>query len=267
MPDAESTHERRDVPRRAATAELERERPAEENVSDARFRTWTSRSGKATLEAELIEFRDGMVLLATPDGTRRSVRVHDLSQPDRDLVAAWQSALEFEPVGFRAAESTPADPAGAGNADMSLRNPDYPNTFIESIHVDLASPRHWVRLTWTGPDADRQEAGPFRSSPGRGLGRNNCDNFSESNRDGSNCTPKGEHVVDGFSDYLPSVPRCKFVTWFQMPRQIAFHSHWIVPSSPASHGCVRLDVHAAQLIHNNAVMGQTKVTVEGTWTR
>jgi hypothetical protein len=176
---------------------------------------------------------------------------------------------------FQEPAPAPIDFLGAGpqkiadesDADMSLRNLDFPNTYIESVHVDLTNPHHWVRLSWAGPEANRQETGPFRSSPGAGLGRNDCDDIDESMRNGSNCTPKGENIVEGFSDYLPSVPRCKFVTWFNYARQIAFHSHWQVPRFPASHGCVRLDRHAAQLIHNNSKAGETRVFVNGTWSR
>ncbi len=149
----------------------------------------------------------------------------------------------------------------------SLRNSDYPNTFISAIQVDLTSPNHWVRLSWTGPQAASQPTGPYHSSPGRGTGTNNCDDAVESNRDGSNCTPKGVKTVEGFSDFLPSHPACKFVTWFQRAREIAFHSHSDVPNYPASHGCVRLDVATAQLIHDNAKSGSTTVSVTGVWTR
>ena len=152
-------------------------------------------------------------------------------------------------------------------ADFSLRNSDYPNTFISSIHVDLTSPDHWVRLTWSGPQATSQETGPFHSSPGAGLGENNCDDAAESNRNGSHCTPKGTMQVEALSDFLPSIPICRFATWFSLGRQIALHSHVDVPSYPASHGCVRLSEHAAQLIHNNVVIGRTQVIVGGTWTR
>jgi hypothetical protein len=51
-----------------------------------------------------------------------------------------------------------------------------------------------------------------------------------------------------------------------MPREIAFHSHSTVPEYAASHGCVRLSEHAAQLIHNNSVVGSTEVIVDGVWT-
>jgi hypothetical protein len=158
------------------------------------------------------------------------------------------------------------EPTGQFVADYSLRNADFPKTFIESIEVDLTSPRHWVRLTWAGPRAEDQEIGPFRSSPGRGLGYNNCDDEDESKRDGSNCTPKGTRPVEGFSDFLRDSPDCRYVTWFHIPRAIAFHSHSNVPDYPASHGCVRMKEHAAHLIHNNSIKGKTKVIVVGTWT-
>ena len=103
-----------------------------------------------------------------------------------------------------------------GAADKSLRNRDFPNTYISHIDVDLTSPHHWVRLTWTGPLADRQNRGPFHSSPGAGLGTNNCDDVAESNRDGSNCTPKGEFAVEAFSDTMRTYTQCRFVTWFDV---------------------------------------------------
>jgi len=154
----------------------------------------------------------------------------------------------------------------AWNMTTSLRNRDFPNTYISSIQVDLTSPQHWVRLVWTGLQAADQPTGPYHSSPGKGTGTNNCDDVVESNRDGSNCTPKGTRIVEGFDDHLPSYPNCKFVTWFQRSREIAFHSHSDVPFYPASHGCVRLEAPVAQLIHDNAKIGITSVVISGTWT-
>jgi hypothetical protein len=165
-------------------------------------------------------------------------------------------------------EAAPAEMvlhAEQGAADMSLRNVDFPRTFISSVHIDLTSPHQWVELTWTGPHAGEQETGPFHSSPGRGRGDNNCDDCDESNRGGSHCTPKGRRLVEGFGDFMPSSSSFKFVTWIHSSREIALHSHRDVPDYPASSGCIRLDEHAAQLIHNNAIAGQTEVVVEGTW--
>jgi L,D-transpeptidase catalytic domain len=157
--------------------------------------------------------------------------------------------------------------AEQGQADMALRNADFPRTFVGSIRVDLTSPKHEVRLIWSGPESAAQPTGPFHSSPGKGSGDNNCDAWEESNRGGSKCTPKGTRLVEGFSDYMPSTHLCRFVTWFHTSREIAFHSHVDVPTYPASNGCVRLDEFAAQLIHNNSLVGRTQVIVGGTWTK
>ncbi len=154
-----------------------------------------------------------------------------------------------------------------GEADMSLRNGDFPNTFISEVRVELTSPNHWVRLEWSGPQAGSQETGPFHSSPGKGNGDCNCDDPAESVRNKSNCTPKGTWTVEAFNDYMGSATAFKFVTWFHTNREIAFHSHPQVPDHPASLGCVRLSEHAAQLIHNNSVAGRTTVIVDGTWTK
>lgn len=150
--------------------------------------------------------------------------------------------------------------------DLSMRNSDFPATYISAIQVDLTSPHHWVTVEWDGPRALDQVTGPFHSSPGMGLRNNDCNDPIESNRYGSECTPKGTKMVEAFSDCLPSFIRCKYVTWIDLPREIAFHSHSDIPDYPASHGCIRLNESTAQLIHNNAIAGKTKVTVDGTWT-
>jgi hypothetical protein len=152
-------------------------------------------------------------------------------------------------------------------ANYDLRNKDFPETHIKSIHLDLTSPEHSVHLKWAGPHADALETGPFHTCPGAGLGSNDCNDEAESQRNGSNCTPKGERLVEGFRDSLRDSPSCHYVTWFDKERAIGFHSHHSLPKYPASHGCVRMQEHPAQLIHNNSVEGKTKVIVTGTWTR
>src|SRR5690349_18678276 len=44
-----------------------------------------------------------------------------------------------------------------------LRNDDFPQTFIQEISVSLDDPDHRLTLTWTGPNADSQETGPFKT--------------------------------------------------------------------------------------------------------
>src|ERR1051325_3559497 len=63
--------------------------------------------------------------------------------------------------------------AGSPVADPShpFRNDDFPQTYIQQISVSLDDPDHSLTLTWTGPNADIQNPGPFRTSPGAGLKR------------------------------------------------------------------------------------------------
>ena len=153
-----------------------------------------------------------------------------------------------------------------GTDDTSLRDADFPRTYIKTIHVDLTSPNHWVTLTWTGPNARLHPPTNYHSSPGRGLGNNDCDDPAESCRVNSNCTPKGTLRVQSFSNTMQGSPEVRFVTWFDTKRGIALHYYPFVPNYPASHGCVRLDEYAARLIHNNSKIGDTEVVIDGTWT-
>jgi len=149
-----------------------------------------------------------------------------------------------------------------------LRNDDFPRTFIQEISVSLDDPDHWLTLTWTGPNADSQETGPFRTSPGAGLRGLNCDNETTSRRSGSKCTPKGTYPVQGFQRRLNSDSRATYVTWFMQRRGIALHYFPIVPEYAASHGCVRLESeHLARLIQDNSLVDETQVVVSGTWTK
>jgi L,D-transpeptidase catalytic domain len=153
-----------------------------------------------------------------------------------------------------------------GTDDTTLRDADFPRTYISKIHVDLSSPNQWVTLTWAGPNARLHPTTQYHSSPGRGLGYNNCDDPAESCRVDSNCTPKGTMHVQSFSNSMQGSPEVRFVTWFDTKRGIALHYYPNVPNYPASHGCVRLDEYAARLIHNNSKIGETEVVIDGKWT-
>ncbi len=145
-----------------------------------------------------------------------------------------------------------------------LRVASYPSTFISQIDVVLTAPSE-VRLTWVGPDAKSQPAGPFKASVGSGCGTNDCNDEIESNCLNSECTPKGTHYVEQMMDNLKRSPACRFATFINRKRAIALHSHTSVPDHPSSNGCIRLEIYPAQLIHNNSVVKKTKVVVEGTW--
>jgi hypothetical protein len=149
-----------------------------------------------------------------------------------------------------------------------LRNGNFPETYIQEISVSLDDPDHSLMLTWTGPNADSQETGPFRTSPGAGLRGLNCDDEATSRRSGSKCTPKGTYPVQGFQRRLNSDSRATYVTWFMQRRGVALHYFPIVPDYAASHGCVRLESeHVARLIQDNSLVDETQVVVSGTWTK
>jgi hypothetical protein len=188
------------------------------------------------------------------------------------------SPSPFSTSNKTALEPIPNEPADAQLTDeqrtfkqtatdnTSLRNIDFPRTYISKIHVDLTGPYQWVTLTWSGPNARLQPTTQYHSSPGRGLGNNNCDDPAESCRADSNCTPKGTMHVQAFSNSMVTSPACRYVTWFDTKRAIALHYYPNVPNYPASHGCVRLDEYAAQLIHNNSKISETEVVIDGKWT-
>src|SRR6267378_1063192 len=155
----------------------------------------------------------------------------------------------------------------AAGGTYPLPNGD-PQTYIKEISVSLDDPDHWLTLTWTGPNADSQETGPFRTSPGAGLRGLNCDDETTSRRSGSKCTPKGTYPVQGFQRRLNSDSRATYVTWFMQRRGIALHYFPIVPDYAASHGCVRIESEdVARLIQDNSLVDETQVVVSGTWTK
>jgi peptidoglycan hydrolase-like protein with peptidoglycan-binding domain len=160
--------------------------------------------------------------------------------------------------------------AGSPPADAShpFRNDDFPQTYIQQINVSLDDPDHSLTLTWVGPNADGQQTGPFRTSPGAGLKGLNCDDEATSRRSGSKCTPKGTRPVQGFARRLNSDSRATYVTWFMQSRGIALHYFPSVPEYAASHGCVRIEsVDVARLIQDNSLVDDTEVVVSGTWTK
>jgi hypothetical protein len=149
----------------------------------------------------------------------------------------------------------------------SKRVADYPSTYVDQIGVDLTSPDHPVTLTWAGPNKASGDTGPFHSSPGAGKCNVNCDDTATSQTAGTLCTPKGSHkVTSNGKCALGGHPEAEYPTYFQR-EGIALHSYPSVPNHPASHGCVRLDLGPAQLIHENSVRETTMVNVTGTWTR
>ena len=183
--------------------------------------------------------------------SRSNISIDGLIEPGDQT---WQALLQ--------AGSPPADPS------HPFRNDDFPQTYIQQISVRLDDPDHPLTLTWTGPKADSQSTGPFRTSPGAGLTGLNCNDDATSRRSGSKCTPKGTRSVEGFAPRLNSDSRATYVTWFMQSRGIACHYFPSVPEYAASHGCVRIElVDVARLIQDNSLVDDTEVVISGTWTK
>ena len=191
------------------------------------------------------------------------------AKPAPVSAAAIAKAKALEKRDAKAPPKTVAKKSRAtATAAHPLRNAGFPSTYIAQISVSLNDPVHAMTLTWTGPQAGAQETGPFHTSPGAGVTGTNCDDPATSRRSGSNCTPKGTRTVEGFAAHLNSDARAVFVTWFMQARGIALHYFPSVPNFAASHGCVRIELkRVAQLIQENARIGLTTVTVDGTWTK
>ena len=117
--------------------------------------------------------------------SRFNISVDGLIEPDGQT---WQALLQ--------AGSPVADPS------HPFRNDDFPQTYIQQISVSLDDPDHSLTLTWTGPKADSQETGPFRTSPGAGLKGLNCDDNATSRRSGSKCTRKERVQWKAFNEGL-----------------------------------------------------------------
>jgi hypothetical protein len=76
-------------------------------------RVWTDRTGKHTVQAELLQVKGQIVALRLPNGKELSVRMEQLSNADRQFV---QNALAAnKPAGAAAVEKIPSD-AGAALA-------------------------------------------------------------------------------------------------------------------------------------------------------
>ncbi len=188
-----------------------------------------------------------------------------MSPPTGIVDAATLRAIDNA---VHARESASPNAAPASSAASPARFADFPATYISRVDVDLTAQA--IRLTWTGPTVTSRPVGPYNCSTGVGInGTNcyNCDDIAVSNSTGTNCTPKGSFTITGHASSLPSYPEALFVSFFVPARGVAFHYYPNVPSSPASHGCVRLHLYPAILLFNNVRTSITTVNVSGTWSR
>ncbi|HEU4780774.1 MAG TPA: DUF4157 domain-containing protein, partial [Steroidobacteraceae bacterium] len=176
---------------------------------------------------------------------------------------------------------TPTNPFKTGKKQCgraTRENIDFPDTRITDIAVDLAKPQ--LTITWLNPKSLALPAGPFKISAGAGKCCLDCNDVKTSNKPGSLCTPKGgPFAVYSKGCVLSDTAWAKNPTFFDDSRDgIAIHAGPL-PAYHASHGCVRTEEDASEIIHDNTVFGKdfapnkekgksdsrTQVKVSGTW--
>ncbi|MEY2467166.1 MAG: hypothetical protein QOD03_1687 [Verrucomicrobiota bacterium] len=232
------------------------------------FRSYFSAFPKALFISALLLLISGCVTKKQTWQDWMTARESAATNGEPPMILATPVLSTNGPALVLAPEYKIGDGARAGPGfDLAMRNPDFPQTHIEAVFIDLSKPAAGVRIKWTGTNAD-WPAGPWRETPGRGGEEIDCDDLEGSNTVNSRCTPKGAFPVVGFADHLKLTPQCLYATWvLYAPRFIAIHSHTELPRIPASSGCIRMPYETAKLIHNNSLVGVTIINIYGTWQR
>ncbi len=154
-------------------------------------------------------------------------------------------------------------------------NIDFPNTRLTRVTIDLTSAT--LSLAWHNPTGLLLPTGPYRISAGAGCCCVDCNDETVSRTSESLCTPKGTFFVNGKGYVLSNTSWAHNPTYFSRAG-IAIHAGPL-PPYPASHGCVRTEEEASEIIHDNAVYSatyaanlshslperRTEIVVQGTW--
>ena len=150
------------------------------------------------------------------------------------------------------------------------RNDDFPQTFIQQVSVSLDDPDHSLTLTWTGPKADTQEKGPFRTSPGAGLKGLNCDDDATSGSQlRKKCTPKGTlFQCRASNEGSIAILELRTLRGLSKAEALRFTISplCLSPRPPTAVYSIEL-VDVARLIQDNSLVDDTEVVVSGTWTK
>lgn len=132
-------------------------------------RTWTSRSGKYTQEAELVDFRNGEVTLSKPDGKLVNVPLVSLCDEDREYVKGQFPGIQeelFQPgSNYRQWASrngrftTLAEFLDYNNGTVRLQKVDGGEIFVPIMQLSLDDQR-WLREELTRHGSSGQDKGP-----------------------------------------------------------------------------------------------------------
>ena len=176
------------------------------------------------------------------------------------------------------AETSPSSPWKTNEqiCDRESReNINFPSTYISNVNVDLTG--QTLSLVWANAGGLTLPTGPFEISAGAGKCCMNCDDETTSQTEGSLCTPKGTWRVHNKSCVLSDTAWARNPTYFSRAG-IAIHAG-PRPGFPASHGCVRTEEPASEIIHDNTVYSaryaadearglpdrRSQISVTGTW--
>jgi hypothetical protein len=123
------------------------------SVSLAASRTWTSSSGRFSIQAELVDFNDGKAQLKKDDGTVIDVPLLSLSEKDREYVKSRFPGVaqeQFRPgVEYRewksknGKSSTLAEFLGVSEGNVQLRKSDGSEIEVAKTLLSLADQR-WI---------------------------------------------------------------------------------------------------------------------------
>lgn len=165
-----------------------------------------------------------------------------------------------------------------GRASRQVRG--FPATHITQVDVDLGNLSSGLSITWANPSGLSLPTGPFQICPGAGLCCDDCDDTTTSQRANHLCTPKGTFPVHSKACVLGDAAWALNPTFFSRPGIAIHNGAGHLQSFPASHGCVRTELEASKLVHDNSIRTdsrsaadresgtadpRTQIHVFGTW--
>lgn len=107
-------------------------------------RQWTSRAGGFTVEAELVDVKDGKVILRKTDGSQISVPLEKLSLGDVQFIGEALKAAEAAITGGRSASSAPAAMPQAGAAPEAAKPAAIPSALLKKLHYNWKKGQNYV---------------------------------------------------------------------------------------------------------------------------
>lgn len=114
-------------------------------ASPVAARQWTSRAGGFSVEAELVDVKDGKVILKKTDGSQISVPLEKLSLGDVQFISETLKAAEAAITGGRPASSAPAGAMlQAGATPEAAKPATVPPALLKKLHYNWQKGQSYV---------------------------------------------------------------------------------------------------------------------------